>query len=321
MPPSTQTETFPPTTRLAPSPTGALHLGNARTFLVNWALARQQGWHILLRIEDLDTPRVKPTAIADTIDILSWLGIDWDSGPIIQSDDLTPYRSAMQTLASKRLAYSCELTRSEIEAAASAPQEGAHDTRFPPELRPPVHPTQFGREDTNWRFACPKQVVNFTDTFTGPVAVDPHAEVGDFVVWTRRGQPSYQLAVVVDDHRQGVTHIVRGNDLLSSAGRQILLSEALGLGPLPQYLHLPLVRGQDGRRLAKRHGDTRLSTYREQGVDRDRVIGLMAFWCGISPIRKPLSPDAFRELLRVDTISRDDIVFTQEDERWLQARS
>lgn len=321
MPESTQTNALPQTTRLAPSPTGALHLGNARTFLVNWALARQQGWHIVLRIEDLDTPRVKPNALVDTIDILAWLGMDWDSGPVIQSHDLTPYRKAMQTLASKGLAYPCALSRSEIEAAASAPQEGTQEVRFPPELRPALQPVPFDLEDTNWRFACPEQVVRFTDGVRGPAEVDPHAEVGDFVIWTRRGQPSYQLAVVVDDHRQGVTHIVRGDDLLGSAGRQILLYQALELGALPKYLHLPLVRGQDGRRLAKRHGDTRLTTYREQGIAPERVIGLLAFWCGISPNRQPMTPDEFRERLRTDTISPHDIVFTQEDERWLQARS
>src|SRR5437762_7554621 len=121
----------PQTTRLAPSPTGALHLGNARTFLINWALARRAGWRIILRIEDLDGPRTKPGAAAAAIQTLRWLGLDWDRGPLVQSEDLEPYREAMRTLASKAVAYPSELSRSEIESAASAPQEGVHEVVFP----------------------------------------------------------------------------------------------------------------------------------------------------------------------------------------------
>ncbi|MCL4220154.1 MAG: hypothetical protein KJZ65_02170 [Phycisphaerales bacterium] len=308
-------------TRLAPSPTGALHLGNARTFLVNWALARQQNCQIVLRIEDLDSPRVKPGAIEQTIDLLAWLGMDWDQGPLVQSHDLEPYRHAMRSLAGRGLAYSCELTRGQIEDAASAPQEGVHETRFPKELRPPLRPVRFDRESTNWRFVCPEEVVEFVDEFRGPTRVLPSAEVGDYVIWTRRGQPSYQLAVVVDDHRQGVTRVVRGDDLLGSAGRQLLLYRALGLRPEPSYCHLPLVRGSDGRRLAKRHGDTRLTAYRQQGVPAERIIGLIARWCGIIEKPEPMSPEVFRRSLRIDRISCEDIVFSEEDERWLQARS
>lgn len=319
MPASTHTQ--PDRTRLAPSPTGALHLGNARTFLINWALARQNGWDIVLRIEDLDTPRVKPGAIDQTIDLLAWLGMDWDHGPLVQSHDLDPYRAVMRSLAERALAYACELTRGQIEDAASAPQEGVHETRFPRALRPVVSAGPFDREDTNWRLCCPEQVVDFDDQFRGPTRVEPAAEVGDFVIWTRRGQPAYQLAVVVDDHRQGVTRVVRGDDLLGSAGRQLLLYRALGLSPEPTYYHLPLVRGRDGKRLAKRHGDTRLTTYRQQGVPPERVIGLIARWCGIVEKPEPMAPEVFRRSLRFDRISREDIVFSQEDERWLQAQS
>ncbi|RMH10960.1 MAG: tRNA glutamyl-Q(34) synthetase GluQRS [Planctomycetota bacterium] len=308
-------------TRLAPSPTGSLHLGNARTFLVNWALARQQGWSILLRIEDLDTPRVKPGALQETIDLLTWLGMDWDEGPIVQSDDLEPYRRAMQTLADAGTVYQCELTRSQIEAAASAPQEGTHETRFPPELRPTRRDRRFAREDTNWRFVCPRGDVEFDDLFRGNVRVNPSREVGDFVVWTRRGQPSYQLAVVVDDARQSVNRIVRGDDLLGSTGRQLLLARALGLTIEPVYLHLPLVRGSDGRRLAKRHGDTRLTSYRQAGVAPERIIGLVAAWCGVLARPAPMSSEEFRSALQVDTIPREDIIFTQEDDRWLKHRN
>lgn len=285
-------------TRLAPSPTGALHLGNARTFLVNWALARRLGWRIVLRIEDLDGPRIKADAAAGIMDTLGWLGIDWDEGPLVQSADLGPYRAAMATLAGGGWAYACELTRQQIELAASAPQDGAHDVRFPAELRPagfrPGEPNPSlaaawasgGEGGANWRLATPEGAVEFTDEFAGPQRIDPSVSVGDFVIWTKRAAPAYQLAVVVDDARQGVTDVVRGDDLLDSAARQILLYRALGLQErTPRYWHLPLVIGPDGKRLAKRHGDSRVETYRRAGVAPEAVIGLIGGWCGI---RRPM---------------------------------
>jgi len=307
-------------TRLAPSPTGALHLGNARTFLVNWALARQRGWRILLRIEDLDGPRVKPGAIEGTIDTLRWLGMDWDEGPMVQSHDLEPYRDAMRSLAARALAYPSELTRSEIEAAASAPQEGVHEIAFPASLRPRASGCAFDRQDTNWRFVTPPGAAEFHDEFAGSQRREPAATVGDFVLWTRRGQPSYQLAVVVDDHRQGVTDIVRGDDLLDSAARQLLLYRALAYAPEPRYCHLPLVRGEDGKRLAKRHGDTRIDSYRAAGVPAERVVGLLGCWCGISRQRTEMAAPEFGGRLELDRIPRRDITFTNEDHQWLLER-
>ncbi len=314
-----------PTTRLAPSPTGALHLGNARTFLVTWALARAAGWRIVLRVEDLDTPRVKPGAIDATIDLLAWLGMDWDDGPFVQSADTPRHRAAMDALARDGRVYPCDLTRAQIEAAASAPQEGAHDVPFPRALRAASIPRVFTDDAPSWRFVVEPGTTAFTDLFAGPRAYDVSSIVGDFVVWTRRdperpGQAAYQLAVVADDHAQGVTHVVRGDDLLDSAARQLLLTRALGLAPEPAYLHLPLVRGPDGRRLAKRHGDTRLDHYRALGVPRERVVGLVAFWCGIIPARATLSPAEFRGALRIDTIPREPITCTPEDDAWLVSR-
>ncbi len=311
----------PATTRIAPSPTGALHLGNLRTFLVNWAMARQRGWKIVLRIEDLDGPRVKPGSIEQCIDLLSWVGIDWDEGPLIQSEGLEPYEAAMSRLAGAGLVYPCELTRTEIEAAASAPQEGSGELRYPPELRPPLSPMEFADRGTNWRFAVPEETVRFTDGFAGEQSLSPLESVGDFVVWTKRAQPSYQLAVVVDDARQGITHIVRGDDLLDSAARQILLYRALGLTEPSHWCHLPLVIGEDGKRLAKRHGDTRTATYRERGVPAERVIGLMAFWCGIVDERAPMSAAEFCSGLDPARMSREPVVFTQEDDAWLLGES
>lgn len=312
----------PRVTRLAPSPTGALHLGNARTFLCTWALARQRDWRIVLRVEDLDTPRVKPGVIDLTIDLLAWLGMDWDQGPIIQSHEPAPHIAAMQALATQGLVYPCDLSRAQIEQAASAPQEGAHDTPFPASLRPTTIPRRFDDAASSWRLIVRSAHTRFTDAFAGPHSFDVSAIVGDFVVWTRRdpakpGQPAYQLAVVVDDARQGITDVVRGDDLLDSAARQLLLYRALSLQPEPTYWHLPLILGPDGKRLAKRHGDTRLDTYRAQGVSPQRVIGLLAHYSGFLPSPRPMPLSEFLERFQITMIPRTPARFTQEHHQWL----
>lgn len=295
-------------TRLAPSPTGSLHLGNARTFLVNWALARRNGWRILLRIEDLDGPRVKPEAVSGIQDTLRWLGLDWDEGPLIQSADVAPYRAAMEKLAASGAAFPCALTRGQIASAASAPQEGAHELRYDPSLRPKAWEKEFSDAETNWRFLVPPGPVPFHDGFFGPQALSPADIVGDFIVWTKRRWPAYQLAVVVDDHRQGVTQVVRGADLLDSSPRQLLLYRALGLSPEPSYTHLPLIVGPDGKRLAKRHGESRLDAMRASGASAEKVIGLLASWCGLP--HEPITAKRFAAQLDLAKIPSDPIVYS-----------
>ena len=235
--------------------------------------------------------------------------------------DLEPYRDAMRALASRALVYPSALTRAEIEAAASAPQEGAHDTPFPPHLRPALSPLPFDAdaESTNWRFASPAAPVAFTDALAGPQSISVADSVGDFVVWTKRGQPAYQLAVVVDDHRQRITQVVRGDDLLDSAARQLLLFRALNLGPEPAYTHLPLVRGEDGRRLAKRHGDTRIDYYRSQGVPPEAVIGLIASWSIPGAPREPISAAEFSGRFDLVRMPTEPVTFHPEDDQWLRS--
>ena len=277
-----------------------------------------------MRIEDTDGPRVKPDAAESLLSDLAWIGIDWDGPPTTQSADLTPYLAAMHTLAAKGLIYPCDLTRSEIEAAASAPQAGApHESRFPPELRPAERPTTFDDPSRSWRLAVEPGPIVFHDDFAGPQSHDPGAEVGDFVVWTKRGMPAYQLAVVVDDFGptgQHITHIVRGDDLLPSTARQITLARALSY-PIDRanWLHLPLVVGEDGRRLAKRHGDTRISHYRELGTPPERLIGLIAHWCG-NPSRATMSIQQFQDALDLSALPKAPTKMTPEDHQWLNAQ-
>lgn len=308
---------MPQTTRLAPSPTGALHLGNARTFLVNWAIARQRAWRVVMRVEDLDTPRVKPGAEGACLDTLAWLGLTWEAPVTRQSDDLTPYTDAMATLAGAGMVYPSDVTRSQLEAASSAPQEGSHELRCAPDRRPARMPAAFDAPERNWRLATPAGSVCFDDDMMGACAFDPSEEVGDFVVWTKRGRPAYQLAVVVDDARQGVTRVVRGDDLAPSTARQLLIARALGLDWSPAWCHLPLVLGEDGRRLAKRHGDTRLATYRERGVPPERAVGLLAYWSGAVPTRTPMDAAEFAERFDLARMPGEPVRFTMEDDAWL----
>lgn len=304
-------------TRLAPSPTGALHLGNARTFVINWALARQQGWEILLRIDDLDGPRVKRGAAEQAVEDLQWLGLDWDLGPVFQSESLAPYEDALRQLSTAGRVYPCRCTRTQI-AAASAPNEGDHELRYPGTCRDRREGfSHLEAGEQCWRLRIPDRPVAFVDQLHGEQVIDVQGEVGDFQVATKAGVPSYQLAAAVDDQRQGVTAIVRGDDLIASTARQQAVREALGLEGSLQHWHLPLVVGPDGRRLAKRHGDSRLSHYRDLSVPPQRVLGLLRHWCG-GP-QEPCDARQFLAEFDIAQLSSERIVMTPADDRWLLA--
>lgn len=313
------------TTRLAPSPTGLLHLGNARTFVINWALARQRGWRVVLRMEDLDGPRIKPGAAEAVVDTLRWLGLDWDEGPTYQSHDLSPYESALVELAAAGQAYPCRCTRTQIAAAAlSAPHAADHELLYPGTCRPalvmPIDYQATRGEGEAWRLRAPDELMAFDDAFAGKVAHNLQQSVGDFVVATKAGLPSYQLAVVVDDARQRVTHVVRGDDLLLSTPRQLLLFDRLKLGAPPVYFHVPLVIGEDGRRLAKRHGDSRIDRYRQADVSAERILGLIAEWCGMGA-RREISRDGFLKQFQIDAVPTSAIIFNQDDDNWLMQKT
>jgi glutamyl-tRNA synthetase len=305
-------------TRLAPSPTGALHLGNARTFLVNWLLARSLGWHIVLRIDDLDGPRVKIAADQQAMDDLRWLGLDWDAGPTFQTDRYDAYATAVARLLEAGLAYPCTCTRSEVNRASSAPHAEDGATVYPGTCRGRYASIDEARDATGREPAIRFRVeddctVRWRDAFAGEQSIRM-STLGDFVVAKSDGTAAYQLAVVIDDVAAGVTDVVRGNDLLDSTPRQMLLYEALNLGPPPTYYHLPLIIGPDGRRLAKRHGDTRLSSYR-RGDERSpaKVLALLARWCDIA-VDSP--PNAARDLLHrfeLGKLRAADIVLTAEE--------
>jgi glutamyl-tRNA synthetase len=300
-------------TRLAPSPTGALHLGNARTFLVNWLLARKNNWRIVMRIEDIDGPRVKKGSDKLLLEDLAWLGIDWDDRPVYQSQRLPIYASAIQKLLNEGIAYPCVCSRTEAAAAASAPH-GEDGPIYPGTCRGRFKDAAEAFAQTgirpSIRFKVSDEPVEFDDHFAGRQRYDPQRQLGDFVIAKADGTPAYQLAVVVDDAEMNITNVVRGDDLLPSAVRQILLYRALGLETkIPRYYHLPLVIGPDGKRLAKRHGDSRLSTYRQQGITPSRILALLASWIGI---KLPQPPQRAADLLKhfdLSNFPRSPIVF------------
>lgn len=308
-------------TRLAPSPTGALHLGNARTFLVNWAMAQQRGWQVVLRIDDLDTPRTKARADIAAIDDLRWLGLTWSGEAVYQTADPAAYHDALRQLGRQGLIYPCTATRSEIEAAASAPHADEHEMRYPG-IHRPSEPTPIeyqpkaGDDGIAYRLRVPDEAIDFVDQLLGHQSINVQQHVGDFVVAAKSGLPAYQLAVVIDDVAQSVTAVVRGDDLLSSTARQVLLYRLLDLGEPPAYWHLPLVLGEDGRRLAKRHGDTRISSYREAGVAAERLLGLLGEWSGLGE-REPITADDFAQRFDLAKLPPQPIRMTHADHDWL----
>jgi glutamyl-tRNA synthetase len=258
-----------PTGRLAPSPTGFLHVGHARSFLLAWWDARARGGRIVLRIEDLDRERCRPEYVDAARADLEWLGLDWDGEELVQSRDLQPYQRACNELVAQGLAYPCVCSRAEI-AALSAPHASDGEQRYPGTCRGKWSSVAAAREASGrapgLRLAVPSGPVRIEDRLRGPLEFDVQSEVGDFLVQRRDGAFAYQLAVVVDDGRQGVDTVVRGEDLLSSAARQALLQERLGLAR-PTWAHVGLVVDARGERLAKRRGDLALAELRRAGVD------------------------------------------------------
>lgn len=279
--------------RYAPSPTGPLHLGNARTALLSWLAARAGGGAYVLRVEDLDGPRVRPGLEARMLSELSWLGLDWDEGPDVggragpyrQSERLPRYAEALGRLREAGLAYPCFCSRTEIAAASQAPHgPGDEGPRYPATcaaLSPAEVARRAAARRPAWRFRVPPGKVMYRDEVHGPREVDVAAAVGDFVVARADGVPAYQLAVVVDDAAMEVTDVVRGDDLLASTARQLLLYGALGLAA-PRFAHVPLVLGDDGARLAKRHGALAVGELRERGADPRAVVGLLADLSGLA---------------------------------------
>lgn len=261
--------------RLAPSPTGHLHLGHARTFRIAAERARQAGGRLLMRMDDLDRDRCTPGFAAAALEDLAWLGLQWEEPVVVQSQRRPRYRRALETLHAAGFIFPCERSRRDVRETAGAPHEDDDEPVYPPEFRPSAGaplPPLGNVISTNWRFRVPDgETLAFTDGAAGPQSAVAGRDFGDFLVWRKDDLPSYQLACVADDIAMGITEVVRGADLIRSTFRQLLLFRALGATP-PAYFHCELMRDDHGRRLAKRHDALSLRTLRAQGVTPAEIL-------------------------------------------------
>lgn len=302
-----------PRGRYAPSPTGVQHLGNLRTALLAWLMARSRGGRFVLRIEDLDLPRVRPGSTAGIIDDLRWLGLDFDEGPgsgggygpYFQSARQDLYRAAISRLQAGGLVYPCFCSRAELARIASAPQTPDEGPRYPGTClrlteRQRRRLAAEGR-GAALRFHVPETTLTFTDEVAGRQSGSPASRGGDFVVLRSDGVVSYQLAVVVDDALMGVSQIVRGADLLTSTFGQLALFAALGYTAPATFAHVPLLRDETGARLAKRDSATGLEPARTAGATPDQIRGQLAASCGLWPTGMAARLD---ELLATFAVSR-----------------
>ncbi|MEQ1897377.1 MAG: glutamate--tRNA ligase [Vicinamibacterales bacterium] len=320
-----------PRVRFAPSPTGYLHVGGARTALFNWLYARRHGGTFILRIEDTDLERSSAEMITGILDGLRWLGIDWDEGPgvegphtpYLQSQRLDRYRAAAARLVVEGHAYHCYCTgdrlRQERERAEQAGSAWKYDRAclaLTPEQRAALDAANALRAV---RFKVPEGVVGFDDQVHGPIEVDG-ATIEDFVILRSDQQPTYHLSVVVDDSEMGITHVVRGDDHISNTPKHLLLFHALGAEP-PAFAHVPLILGQDKKRLSKRHGATSVTEYARAGYLPEAMVNFLALlgW----------SPGGDRELMTraelVDAfdftgISGGNAVFNTEKLDWMNGQ-
>ena len=280
--------------RYAPSPTGTLHMGNLRTALLAWLFTRTQRGQFVLRIEDLDRPRVRSGATQQMLDDLHWLGLDWDEGPdcggpyapYTQSERLDMYEHYLQQLQDAGSVYPCYCSRAEVANAASAPQQGAEEgLRYPGTCRQLSEAQRRAYEASGRRPSLrfrveDSRVITFTDGIMGAMTQHVQQAVGDFIVCRSDGIFAYQFAVVVDDALMHIHQVVRGSDLLNSSARQILLYEALGF-PVPSFAHVPLMIDEEGKRLSKRIQSMGLDPLRLKGMRPEHIVGELAASCGL----------------------------------------
>ena len=313
------TDSPPPRGRFAPSPTGLLHVGSARTALAAWLSVRSRGGAFLWRIEDLDPPRAIAGTAEAALEDLRWLGLDWDEGPdeggphapYVQSERYAWYEAALDRLAEAGRLFPCRVSRSDLREIASAPHGASGLPPYPPALRPrSLPPGWLARlrskkdADAALRFRVRDDVVRFEDRVQGVVEERVSATTGDFVLKRRDGLFAYQLAVVVDDLAMGVTEVVRGADLLDSTARQVQLIEALG-GTVPAYAHLPLVVNAEGEKLSKRDEALTLRSLRDAGVAPESVVGAIAHSLGLTDDPTPIPARALIPRFRWDRIARE----------------
>ena len=309
-------------TRFAPSPTGYLHIGGARTALFSWAYARHHGGKFVLRIEDTDVARSTPEAVRAILDGMKWLGLDHDEGPFYQMQRMDRYREAIRQMLADGTAYYCHTSKSELDALR-AEQEAKklkprYDGRWRPEAGKTLPPPPAGVDP----------VVRFKNPTSGTVAWDDlvkghiefaNAELDDFIIARADGTPTYNFCVVIDDWDMGITHVIRGDDHVNNTPRQINVLRALGAA-VPQYAHLPMILGGDGAKLSKRHGAVSVMQYHDDGYLPDAVVNYLARLGWSHGSDELFSRARFVEWFDLDHITPSAARFDTEKLNWLNAQ-
>jgi glutamyl-tRNA synthetase len=307
-------------TRFAPSPTGYLHIGGARTALFSWAYARSHGGKFILRIEDTDLERSTEASEEAIIDSMRWLGLDWDEGPFFQMKRLSRYKEVAETLISQGKAYRCWATKEELDAMRERQRARGEKPRYdgrwrperskaaglvPPKDRPPVV-----------RFRNPDEgEVSFNDLIKGPITIS-NAELDDLVLLRADGVPTYNFGVVVDDLDMNITHVIRGYDHVNNTPRQVNMFQALG-ATLPKFAHVPMILGADGERLSKRHGAVSVMQYPEDGYLSEALVNYLARLGWSHGDEEIFSKEQFVEWFDLAHVSRSAAQFNPEKLRWI----
>jgi glutamyl-tRNA synthetase/nondiscriminating glutamyl-tRNA synthetase len=316
--------------RFAPSPTGQVHVGNARTALFNWLYARQQGGKFVLRIEDTDVERSEKRYEDQLLEDIRWLGLDWDEGPDVagspyppyrQSDKLDVYQKYAEQLVAEGKAYYCFCSQAELDAHREQAM-AAHEAPIYPGTCRKLDPAEALRrkqagEPCAIRLKIPEHPIRFHDIVRGTVEFSNEA-ISDPIILRSSGVPVYNYVVVVDDAEMKITHVIRGDDHLSNTPKQVAIYEAMGW-PVPQFAHLSTILGPDGSRLSKRHGATSLANFREMGVLPEALMNYMALlgWAPTGGTRELFTPEELKKEFRLKRVTPSPAVFDFEKLYWI----
>ena len=314
--------------RFAPSPTGYLHIGGARTALFNWLFARRHGGVFVLRIEDTDVDRSSPEMVDGILDGMRWLGLDWDEGPAVdgpyapyfQSQRLDHYREMAEQFVAAGKAYYCYCSPEELQARRAAAESAGGAWRYDRACCSLDEETRAAYERDGRpraiRFLVPPGSSRFDDLVHGPIVFD-NVHIEDFIILRSDGHPTYHLSVVCDDVEMKMTHVVRGDDHISNTPKQILLYEAAG-APVPRFAHVPLILGPDKKRLSKRHGATSVMEYARRGYLPEATLNFLALlgWSPGAGDRELFSADELKQVFDLTGISGGNAVFNPEKLDW-----
>jgi glutamyl-tRNA synthetase len=308
-------------TRFAPSPTGFLHIGGARTALFSWAYARKHGGKFILRIEDTDVERSTPAAVQAILDGMTWLGLDYDEGPFYQMQRMERYKEVISEMLKAGTAYHCYCSREELDAMREAQMQAGLKPRYDGRWRPeegktlPAPPANI---PPVIRFKSPQDgLVMWDDLVKGPITI-ANQELDDFIIARDDGTPTYNFCVVVDDHDMGITQVIRGDDHVNNTPRQINLLQALG-ATIPKYAHLSMILGDDGQKLSKRHGAVSVMQYDEDGYLPEAVLNYLARLGWSHGDDEVFSMAQFCQWFDLDHITPSAAQFNTDKLNWLNA--